>query len=395
MKNIVRFQIVKPQGRVTIDASNPDFKYLEFEDILNQLLPYTRLFEEIVIKNFTVVPETLLNRLTNQYLHGTQIVFMVPAKRLYKVYKAPRSKAFYAYTWKPLDLSAPIPKSLAEFTFDYKGKQTTYLDAIRTLTSTRFLPNEIWNALDDYSRKQIDKCREYNRGEYPLAETWYKTLMKDYMSYGFKVFSPNKKTYFEALAELDFSKDCRMYQLKKGLRPLNLAELTFLRQYAPAYGVEIPTFKWRVNSRKTAHGYTEEPEVCLTSMSTNDWTTVSYDPRNDNNLPSFVRQNLVVHENENDKLLRDAYFQLTWIIKNLKDDGLMPGWKRCPECHELYREHEGCECGACPPIHLINADNLFYSNAESYEDKDCTDSYYQELLLEDTEDLDEQDYNIE
>ena len=37
------------------------------------------------------------------------------------------------------------------------------------------------------------------------------------------------KTVDEALAELDFSKDCRMYQLKKGLRPLNIAELTFLR----------------------------------------------------------------------------------------------------------------------------------------------------------------------
>ena len=85
MKNIVRFQIVKPQGRVTIDASNPDFKYLEFEDVLNQFLPYTRLFEEIVIKNFTVVPEALLNRLTNQYLHGAQIIFMVPAKHLYKM----------------------------------------------------------------------------------------------------------------------------------------------------------------------------------------------------------------------------------------------------------------------------------------------------------------------
>jgi hypothetical protein len=70
----------------------------------------------------------------------------------------------------------------------------------------------------------------------------------------------------------------------------------------------------------------------------------------------------------------------------------MPGWRRCPECHELYREHEGCECGACPPIHLISADNLFYSNAEAYEDKDGTDSYYQELLLED---LGEQDYDIE
>lgn len=377
MKNIVRFNVVKPQGRVTIDASNPDFKYLEFEDVLNQLLPYTRLFEEIIIKNFTVIPENLLNRLTNQYLHGACVTFNVPAKRFLKSYKTPHFKALYAYSWKPLDLTAPVPKSLAEFVFEFKGKKTTYLNAIKTLTSTKYLPTEIWNALDVYSRQQIDKCRKYNRGDYSLAEVWFKDLMKDHMQNGLKVFSPNRKTYFEAIAEIDFDRDCSMYQLRKGLRPLTPAELTFLRQYAPAYGVEIPTFKWKINSRKTDHGYTEEPEVCLVHMSSDDWTKVSYDPRNENNLPAFVRQNLVIHECENDKLLRDAYFQLIWIIKNLKDEGLMPGWKRCPECHEIYREHEGCECGACQPITFINADNLFYSNAEAYEDIESTEQYYQ------------------
>jgi hypothetical protein len=380
MKNIVRFQLVKPEGRVTIDAHNPDFKYLEFSDVISQYIPYTHIYEEIALVNFTVIPEELLNRLTNQYLHGTKIYYI--RNRVVKVYQTKHAKPFYSYTWKPLDLTAPVPKSLAEFTFRYNGKITTYLDAIKTLTTTRYLPNEIWNALDTYSRAQIEKCREYNRGDYSLAEAWYKEFLKDGLNHGFKVFSPNKKTYFEAIAEIDFSKDCRMYQLKQGLRKLNNAELTFLRQYAPAYGVEIPTFKWKYNSRKTDHGYTEEPEVCLTGMSSNDWVTVAYDPRNANNLPSFVRQNLVIHECENDKLLRDAYFQLTWIIKNLKDEGLMPGWKRCPVCHELYREHEGCECGACQPIYLINADNLFYGNAESYEDMDSTDNYYQEMLLE-------------
>lgn len=216
--------------------------------------------------------------------------------------------------------------------------------------------------------------------------------MKDGLNNNFKVFSPNRKTFFEATAELAFDKDCSMYRLKQGLRNLDAYEIQFLRTYAPAYGVEIPTFKWRINSRKTEHGYTEEPEVCLASMTSNDWATVSYDQRRENNLPYFVRQNLTVHECENNKLLRDAYFQLTWIMKHLKDEGLMPGWKRCPKCHEIYREHEGCECGACPPIEFINADNLFYSNAEAYEDIESTANYYQELevpdfVLEEIEDL--------
>ena len=379
MKNIVRFQIIKPQGKVTLDAFNPDFKFLEFEDILNIYLPYTRLFEHITIKNFTSIPESLLNRLTNQYLHGAEIEFYTPSKKFDRTYQVRRSKPFYSYKWTPLDLTAPVPKSLAEFEFIYNGKKTTYLNAIKTLTSTRYLPNEIWNALDEYSKSQIDKCREYNRGEYSYAEEWFKDLMKDCMNNGLKMFSPNRKTYFEALAEISFDKACQEVQLKKGLRPLDITELQFLKKYAPAYGVEIPMFRWKINSRKTDHGYTQEPEVC-SAMSTYDWSKVIFDSRNDNNLPSFVRQGLSVRECENDKLLRQAYFQLKWIMKHLKDEGLMPNYKRCPHCHKIYRENEGCECGHCKPIEFFNADNMFYGDSSTFEDYDNTREAYDELL---------------
>lgn len=378
MKNIVTFQSVKPQGKVTIDAYNPEFQFMEFSEILEIYLPFTRLFEHITIKNFTTIPEALLSRLTNQYLHGAEIEFNTPSKKFDKIYKAQRSTPFYAYKWTPLDLSKPVPKSLANFEFTYNGVKTTYLQAIKTLTSTRYLPNEIWNALDEYSRQRIDTCREYNRGEYIYAEEWFKQLMKDCMEYSMKVFSPNKKTYFEALAEIEFDKACQEAQLKQGLRPLDITELTFLHKYAPAYGVEIPTFKWRINSRKTDHGYTQEPEICP-AMSTYDWSRVIFDPRNDNNLPSFVRQGLNVRECESSKLIREAYFQLKWIMKHLKDEGLMPGYKRCPVCHKIYREHEGCECGACTPIEFINADNLFYGDRSTYEDYNSTKDVYSEL----------------
>lgn len=392
MKNIVRFQIVKPQGKVTLDAFNPDFKFMEFEDILNVYLPYTRLFEHITIKNYTVIPEAMLNRLTNQYLHGAEIEFCTPSKKFDRTYKLTQSRPFYSYKWQPLDLTKPVPKSLAEFEFIYNGTKTTYLNAIKTLTSTRFLPNEIWNALDEYSKQQIDKCREFNRGDYSSAELWFKELMKDCMSNQIKMFSPNKKTYFEALAEITFDKQCQEAQLQKGLRPLNIVELNFLHKYAPAYGVEIPMFRWKVNTRKTSHGYTQEPEICP-AMSTYDWSRVIFDSRNDNNLPSFVRQGLNVRECESDKLLRDAYFQLKWIMKHLKDSGLMPNYKRCPHCHKIYRESEGCECGACTPIEFINADNMFYSNSSTYEDYDSTHDTYADLQdsdfeLELIEDLD-------
>ena len=387
MKNIVRFQITKNQGNVTIDNYNPFVQENEWNDILNTLLPYTRLFEHITIKNFISIPEELINRLTNQYLHGAKITFSTPSRNFERTYEVPHSKPFYSYSWQPLDLSKPIPKSLATFEFDYNGKKTTYLDAIKTLKSTKYLPTEIWNALDAYSKQQIDKCREYNRGDYSFAELWYKQLMKDCMSNNIRVYSPNAKTYFETIAEITFEKDCADMQLQKGLRPLNNRELIFLRQYAPAYGVEIPQFLFRINTRNTIHGYTEEPERVLSGMSNEDWSRVMFDPRNNNNLPHNVRQNLRVQAIENDKLLREAYFQLIWIIKNLKDDGLMPGYKRCPECHKIYREHEGCDCGACKSIEFIQADNLFYGISSTYEDINSTREYYDELIGETYEDM--------
>ena len=109
MKNIVRFQITKNQGNVTIDNYNPFVQENEWSDILNTLLPYTRLFEHIIIKNFISIPEELLNRLTNQYLHGAKITFSTPSRNFEKTYEVPHSKPFYSYSWQPLDLSKPVP----------------------------------------------------------------------------------------------------------------------------------------------------------------------------------------------------------------------------------------------------------------------------------------------
>lgn len=392
MKNIVRFQITKNQGNVTIDNYNPFVQENEWSDILNTLLPYTRLFEHIIIKNFISIPEELLNRLTNQYLHGAKITFSTPSRNFERTYEVPHSKPFYSYSWQPLDLSKPVPKSLATFEFNYNGKKTTYLDAIKTLKSTKYLPTDIWNALDVYSKQQIDKCREYNRGDYSFAELWYKQLMKDCMSSNIRMYSPNAKTYFEAIAEITFEKDCAEMQLQKGLRPLNHSELLFLHKYARAYGVEVPQFLFRVNTRKTIHGYTEEPERVLSGMSSDDWNKVIYDPRNaqrnpDLVLPRNIRQNLMVQSTENDKLLREAYFQLKWIMKNLKDDGLMPDYKRCPVCHEIYREHDGCDCGASQSVEFVSADNLLYGISSTYEDIDDTKDIYNELIAETFEDI--------
>ncbi len=385
MKNIVKFTQELPKGILTIDSYNPVFQEMEMHEFLDLYIPYTKVFERIIIKNFTTISADMLSRITNQYLHGTEVVFEASARNFNKTYRCPRPTQFYAYQWTPLDLTKPVPKSLAYFEFIYNGKKTTYLDAIKTLNTTKYIPNDIWTALDEYSRQQIDKCREYNKGDYSLAEEWYKSLMKDCMPNKIKVFSPNQKTYYEVMSEIDFDKAIDEVRLKQGQRVLTEQELAFLRKYAPAYGVEIQQFEWKINSRKTEHGYTQEPERVYTNgMSNTDWQRVIYDARNANKgniLPSFVRQGLKHKTCESDKLLRDAYFQLKWIIKHLKDEGLMPGYKRCPHCHKIYRESEGCEeCGAIPPIKFINANNMFYSNSAEYEDYESTKSCYEDLM---------------
>ena len=387
MKKIAKYQIEPNFGALVIDRTEVtnvipfygDYSYA-LDYWLDQTMTYTKLYEHIIVKDFNTIPANLLSALTLQYLHGATITFENPKKDFSRTYKAPKPAYFYRYFWEELDLTAPVPRTLAEFKFMYNGKQTTYLDAISTLNSTRYLPNEIWNALDDYSQKLIASCRELNRGDYSLAETWFKNIIKDTEKTSIKVYSPNPKSKIEADAELKFEKQCKVAQLKEGLRELTDEELEFLHKYAPAYGIEIPKFRWRINTRKCGkYGSTVEPEVVSSSTIYDSRQVYDRDAKRRPNLPKEMRNGLRVREADNAKFLRDAYTQLLWVIKHLGDEGLVPGYKRCPECHEIYREHEGCECGACPGIEIISADNLFYSNAESYEDWDSTEDYINNL----------------
>lgn len=389
MKNIVQFKKSEKFGITTVDRLNPMYETLSNYEFFNIYVPYSHIYETVKVKNFYNLPEDLLNHLTNQYLHGAEIIFETPKRNFNKVYKlngTPRD--FYSYKWIPLNLSKPVPKSLANFKFEYNGEIITYLQALKNgyIRSANYMPNEIWEALDEYSKNQIDKCREFNRGDYSCAEQWYKDLMHDCINHGMQMYSPNKKTYYEVTAEINFEK-CKEH-LPTGCRPLTDDELVFLHKYAPAYGVEIKQFQWRINTRKTDHGYTEEPERVYNGASNEDWLRIIYDGRNKNNLPKNIRNNLRVNSMDNDKLIRDAYTQLVWLMKHMKDEALMPGYKRCPVCHEIYRESQGCECGACQPIDFIPADNLLYGISCTYEDYDSTRETYADLINdEDNEDL--------
>ena len=223
----------------------------------------------------------------------------------------------------------------------------------------RYIPNACWQEIDKYSKERIEACKEYNETDYEIAKIWYRELIK---CPAFKTYASNSKALLEADAEVDFEKSREL--LEKGLRPLNEEELRYLEKYAAAYGVQIRTLDYRYDYRKTPYGYTQEPRRIYTAISENEYERTVFDARNNkknrvDRVPYRILQAYRVKSERNEKLLREAYFELMWIKKHLKDEGLVTGYKRCPICHEIYHENAGCE-GHVPPIEQIQTDNLFY-----------------------------------
>lgn len=406
MKKVINVYKVNLVDILVLDRDYSKYTGEPFDTYCRDNLAEYKPYKSISIMNVRSVSAELLTLLTPYYLGGTEIIINSVS------FINPNPKFRYDYHWVDFNRNH-ISKSLA----NYPVGQSTFLVELDKV-KTNYLPNNLWVALDEYSQHRIEKCKQYNktRFNYDIAEQWYKDLMfaiptltahmpkyqpKTKSKYVikatsdkpedkpedkepapvFKVFSPNKKTFYEFTAETNFNKSLEL--LKPGLRPLTTEEIAFLKQYAPAYGIEIPQFAWRINSRKTEHGYTYEPErVLVVKQSDIDRTYVN--PANKRNklpvLSKFVRDGYKVKYNDNDKLLRDSYTQLIWMMKHDKKGSfLASGYHHCPICHKIFHETQGCD-GHIEPIEFINADNMLYGISSTYEDYDSTSSYYQENL---------------
>jgi hypothetical protein len=360
MKKFITISKMSYDKELTLDyrasfAMNEPFALYVKNSINNNIA-----YKLIRVTNCKTLSADVTSALTPHYLAGTVIeVNGVP-------FVNPHPKYRYQYSWVDFNRTR-IPKSLAEF----KVGNSTFLEELSKVTGN-FLPNNLWCALDDYSQQRIAKCKAYNVFNFENAELWYKELMG---CPSFKFFSPNAKTRYEFEAEKSFAES--LVKLNPGERALTEEEKQFLRKYAPAYGIEIPQFMWRYDYHKTKHGYTREPVRVTGGASVTELAKCYVDPRNkgkQEQLPSSVRSDYMVKSYDNEKLIRDAYFQLIYIMK-LKDDSfLMPGYKRCPICHEIYRESEGCE-GHVEPITFVQADNLFYGDCAEYHDVEFEQDY--------------------
>ena len=374
MKKFIVIKKVELSDTLVLDFQASYFTGEPFDIYCKNNINPSAHYKTISIVNVRSLSADLLSLLTPHYLGGTEII--VNGLHFVNRYAKPR----YSYHWTEFNRQS-IPSSLAKFPV---GKSTFLTELAKVRTN--YLPNNLWIALDDYSQDRIKKCIAYNHFDFALAENWYKELMHTIPCLtklmpssknpnapkAFRVFSPNAKTFYEFTAEQCFKKS--LEQLQPGLRPLNAEELAFLKQYAPAYGIEIPQFAWRINSRKTKHGYTYEPERVLV-VKQSDIEKTYYDKRNTNNLPKFVRDGYKVKYDDNDKLLRDSYTQLIWMMKHCDDSILATGYHRCPICHCIYHEKDGC-LDHIEPIEYINADNMFYGISSTYEDYSATSKYY-------------------
>lgn len=360
------FTKIERVGEIYLDRYAPAFQENDVEEVIKQLLPYNRLYEQVFVKNWNSVPAILLERLTLQYLHGAEIIFELPKANYLKTFRYEQGKGeIYAYDFKPLDWTK-LPSAVAYHKLTVDGKQTTILEILSN-RRTGYIPNPVWVAVDKVAQRRIEQCQAFNRGNYAAAERWYKRLMYDYMLMGRKVFSPNKKTWYEVTAEVDFARNVRNLQIPVE-ECITEDQLLWLQHYAPAYGIEIPKFTYRINSRKTDHGWTEEPEMCVTPMTDAEVQTCIYDYRNDN-LPANVRKGLWKRSMDCPKFIKEAYDSLKYLMQ-FGEEFLMPEWHICPICGDVYHEERGCDnCGKDKDVEFLSADNQFYSNALAYEDR--------------------------
>lgn len=358
MKQIINITKAKPDKPIILDTYCANAMQQQYNAYCKDNLHLTQSYEYISLKHIKALGSDVLSLITPFYLSGIKIIINET-----NIFQMKHKKERFIYQWVEFN-KQHITKSLAEFPV----AGSTFLQEI-SKTKGNYIPPTLWAAMDDYSKARIKKCQEYNKRlfDYSFAEQFYKDLSR---TKGFKTFSPNQKTYYEVLAEDSFFKS--VPNLEPGEKPLTDKERNFLQTYAKPYDIEVQLFNYRDNYRKTKDGYTIEPERILAQISESEVSRGYYDsvhPGN-NTLPRATRQGYQVKSYENEKLLRDSYTHLMWILaQENPDQFLATGWARCPICGELYREFEGCE-GHVLPIEQIRADNLLYGISGSYDDYD-------------------------
>lgn len=364
----MKFVLIKKQGLNpnTIKITTKAFFDRDYEEIVETVdidalkdtikIPVQELDIDVKGKYLT---EALIKAITPAYLRGTQIVI--------NGIEFPICKANpqYFYIWQD-KVPTSLPEHLKKAFYSYN------------------LRGDLYQELVEWNQSRVTLATEKSKFKWGLAEEFYKELFKQLKPFGIKVCSPNKKTFYEATAELDIE------AYLKPQAPLTKDEQDFLymaeaNQYIKAFGLQDTSFRIGIHHRTTKHGTTEEP--CLVSEYDIEMavSAQSFNRKDKREIEGFVDDEgfevkswnstassvVVSHQRE-----RENIETLKWFLsldKKTQEEFLLPGWKFCPVCGKLYHELDGCYSGNT--CHVKEIEIIPYNENH---DNDDEEEYYTE-----------------
>lgn len=314
--------------------------------------------QAINITSKKYLTEVLLKTITPAYLRGSNITINnIP-------FKPCTSNPQYFYTWTT-SVPSKLPQHLKEA---YRSYQ---------------LRGDLYNELLAWNQKRIELAKEASKFKWHFAEQFYKDIYKTFHK-TLRVQSPNKKTFFEATAELDFANWCPQAQPLTEAEERNL-HIINTQNYNRAFGLQSTEIQFSYRHRTTKHGTTEEITLVSDADIHGAITSDAYMKHtnqqregyvNDEGFEVFTWLNKSKTTVSSHTKERENILSIKWILslpKNQQEELLLPGWHFCPVCNKLYHETEGCytfDRNGNEIIHIEPVTFLSYNENHSEEDED-------------------------
>lgn len=316
--------------------------------------------ETINITTGRYLTEILLQTITPSYLRGSQITINGVAFTPCKV----NPQYFYSWTDK-------IPSSLPQH----------LKDAYRNFS----LRDNLYSELVTWNQSRIKLAEEHSKFKWSFAEEFYKDIFKALRN--IQVQSPNKKTFFEANAELDFANWCPKATPLTEAEQRNIDIIDSLN-YSRAFGLQSTEIEYSYKHRTTQHGTTEEITIISDSDIDNAKQSSAYMKHigveregytDDTGFTVYTWLSTSKSTTTSHVKERENIQAIKWILalpKETQEELLLPGWHFCPICNKLYHESKGCygmNKDGTEVVHVEELTMLPYNENHDVEEDECND----------------------
>lgn len=323
----MKFVLIQKQelSKNTVCITSNAFYSNDFQEVV-EAYDLSSLREELRIPPKQIIVKAqgkyltagLLTAITPCYLRGSKIV--INGVEFPVCNKNPQ----YFFVWQD-KVPSSLPNYLKEAYANFKLRGDLYKELVQ------------WN------QERIELAKRYSKFKWALAEDFYKEVFKTF--YGkLKVLSPNKKTFFEATAEIELD------NWIKPSAPLTKEEQEYLdlhtaKQYVKALGLPDTTFQISSKHRITEHGITDEPILTCKQDIANNLVASFFKNKHkggekSTQWNSTASTYIVSHTKE-----RENIAMLKWYLslpREQLEEFFLPGWHFCPVCGKLFHETEGC-----------------------------------------------------